>query len=230
MPEHPLTVQQKSLPGAARPLYAEVADVLRQRIFERSLQPGTRLDELALAAEMNISRTPMREAIKVLAAEGLVTIKVRRGAFVTEVPETDVREVYHLLGLLESDAAAEVAQHANDDALKTLALIHAQLSDCAQQLANHSQDHTLIDQFFAINQSFHQHLINYAGNGWRQQIIHDLRRVMQLGRHHSLFKQGRIQQSCDEHAAIMQALLARDSEGAANAMRIHFDNGLQAAV
>ena len=63
-----------------RALYQEVAELLRQRIFDRQLQPGSWIDELKIAEEFGISRTPLREALKVLAAEGLVTMKVRRGA------------------------------------------------------------------------------------------------------------------------------------------------------
>src|SRR5881394_4005189 len=102
-----------------RALYEEVAEVLRQRIFKRELEPGSWIDELKLAEEYGISRTPLREALKVLAAEGLVTMKVRRGAYVTEVSDRDLAEVYHLLSLLESDAAAVVAQKASDVELKT---------------------------------------------------------------------------------------------------------------
>ena len=68
-----------------RALYEEVAELLRQRIFQRALEPGSWIDEMKLAEEYGISRTPLREALKVLAAEGLVTMKVRRGAYVTEV-------------------------------------------------------------------------------------------------------------------------------------------------
>lgn len=64
-------------------LYEEVAEQLRQRIFRRELEPGSWIDELKIAEEFGISRTPLREALKVLAAEGLVTMKVRRGAYVT---------------------------------------------------------------------------------------------------------------------------------------------------
>ena len=92
-----------------RALYQEVAEQLRQRIFNRTLEPGGWIDELKIAEEFGISRTPLREALKVLAAEGLVTMKVRRGAYVTEMSDKDLRDVYHLLGLLESDAAAVVA-------------------------------------------------------------------------------------------------------------------------
>ena len=70
-----------------RALYEEVAELLRQRIFAAELAPGSWIDEMRLAEEYGISRTPMREALKVLAAEGLVTMKVRRGAYVTEVNE-----------------------------------------------------------------------------------------------------------------------------------------------
>ena len=70
-----------------RALYQEVAELLRQRIFNRELEPGSWIDELKIAEEFGISRTPLREALKVLAAEGLVTMKVRRGAYVTEVSE-----------------------------------------------------------------------------------------------------------------------------------------------
>src|SRR5918999_4941605 len=99
---------------APRALYEEVAEQLRQRIFRRELEPGSWIDEMRIADEYGISRTPLREALKVLAAEGLVTMKVRRGAYVTEVSEQDLAEVYHLLSLLESDAAAAVAKPATD--------------------------------------------------------------------------------------------------------------------
>ena len=81
---------------APRPLYEEVAERLRQRIFARELEPGSWIDEMRLAEEYGISRTPLREALKVLATEGLVTMKVRRGAYVTEVNEKDLADVYHL--------------------------------------------------------------------------------------------------------------------------------------
>ena len=79
-----------------RALYQDVAERLRQQIFNRALEPGSWIDEQKLAAEYGISRTPLREALKVLAVEGLVTMKVRRGAYVTEMSADDVAQVYHL--------------------------------------------------------------------------------------------------------------------------------------
>src|SRR5687768_17625097 len=110
-----------------RALYEEVAELLRQRIFQRELEPGSWIDEVKLSQEYGISRTPLREALKVLAAEGLVTMKVRRGAYVTEVSEQDLAEVYHLLSLLESDAAGVVAQRATDAQIKELQALHKDL-------------------------------------------------------------------------------------------------------
>src|SRR6218665_3563697 len=110
-----------------RALYEEVAELLRQRIFRRELEPGSWIDELKIAEEYGISRTPLREALKVLATEGLVTMKVRRGAYVTEVSEKDLADVYHLLALLEADAAGVVASKATDEELASLEALHKEL-------------------------------------------------------------------------------------------------------
>jgi DNA-binding GntR family transcriptional regulator len=205
---------------APRALYQEVAELLRQRIFSRELQPGSWIDEVKLAQEYGISRTPLREALKVLAAEGLVTMKVRRGAYVTEVSERDLAEVYHLLALLESDAAAAVAERASGAELKELQKLHQELEASAGQR----------DRFFAVNERFHIRLLEIAGNRWRNQMVADLRKVMKLNRHHSLLKSGRIEESLAEHAAVMQALARRDAEAARQRMQEHFRNGLEAAA
>jgi DNA-binding GntR family transcriptional regulator len=203
-----------------RALYQEVAELLRQRIFNRELTPGSWIDELKLAEEYGISRTPLREALKVLAAEGLVTMKVRRGAYVTEVSERDLTDVYHLLALLESDAAGVVATQATEAQLKDLQTLHREL----EKSVSHRE------KFFQINERFHMRLLEIADNRWRDQMVADLRKVMKLNRHNSLLKSGRIQESLAEHQAIMKALLARDVTAAAQAMQAHFNNGLQAAV
>ena len=203
-----------------RALYEEVAEQLRQRIFRRELEPGSWIDELKIAEEFGISRTPLREALKVLAAEGLVTMKVRRGAYVTEMSEKDLRDVYHLLSLLESDAAGVVAEHATEAQLKTLQDLHAELEAAVADR----------EKFFAINERFHMHLLEMADNRWRSQMVADLRKVMKLNRHNSLFKQGRIEDSLGEHRAILAAMLARDAKATAKAMQAHFAQGLEAAT
>ncbi len=207
-----------------RALYEEVAELLRQRIFTRELAPGSWIDELKLAEEYGISRTPLREALKVLAAEGLVTMKVRRGAYVTEVSERDLTDVYHLLSLLESDAAGVVAARATPEQLTSLQALHAELEAAA---APGNVDR---EQFFAINERFHMRLLEIADNRWRDQMVADLRKVMKLNRHNSLLKSGRIEESLAEHRAIMQALAARQSAVATQRMREHFRHGLEAAA
>ncbi|MGE0497655.1 MAG: GntR family transcriptional regulator [Ramlibacter sp.] len=210
-----------------RALYEEVAELLRQRIFSRELAPGSWIDELKLAEEYGISRTPLREALKVLAAEGLVTMKVRRGAYVTEVSQQDLADVYHLLSLLESDAAAVVATKATDAELKELQALHKALEAAAAPTKTAGKANT--DQFFAVNEKFHMRLLEIANNRWRDQMVADLRKVMKLNRHNSLLKTGRIAESLAEHQAIMAALLARDAQRTQQCMREHFANGLEAA-
>ena len=210
-----------------RALYEEVAELLRNRIFKRELDPGSWIDELKIAEELGISRTPLREALKVLAAEGLVTMKLRRGAYVTEVSRQDLSDVYHLLSLLESDAAGVVATQATDAELAKLQALHKALEAAAIPIDAAGKANT--DQFFAINEQFHMRLLAIANNRWRDQMVADLRKVMKLNRHNSLLKTGRIEESLAEHQAIMDALLARDAQRTQLRMREHFANGLEAA-
>jgi DNA-binding GntR family transcriptional regulator len=86
------------------------------------------------------------------------------------------------------------------------------------------------DRFFAVNERFHMRVLSLANNRWRDQMVGDLRKVMKLNRHNSLFKHGRLQESLTEHRAIVEALLARQAGEAARCMRQHFANGLYAAV
>ena len=205
---------------APRALYVEVAELLRQRIFRRELEPGSWIDELKLAEEYGISRTPLREALKVLATEGLVTMKVRRGAYVTEVSDQDLTDVYHLLSVLESDAAGVVAECASDAQIKELQALHEKLEEAAGER----------EKFFALNERFHMRLLEIAGNRWRDQMVADLRKVMKLNRHNSLLKSGRIAESLKEHRAIMKALARRDAQATVLRMREHFSHGLDAAA
>jgi DNA-binding GntR family transcriptional regulator len=207
-------------PLTPRALYQDVAERLRQQIFARELEPGSWIDEQKLAVDFGISRTPLREALKVLAAEGLVTMKVRRGAYVTEMSADDVKQIYHLLGLLESDAAGVVARQASAEQIRELRTLHDKLERQVRQR----------DAFFTTNELFHIRLLQMSGNRWLEQTVQDLRKVMKLNRHHSLFRQGRLAESLAEHREVMQAIEQRDADAAVRLMRRHFDNGLAAAV
>ncbi len=147
-------------------------------------------------------------------------MKVRRGAYVTEMSRDDVAQVYHLLALIESDAAAQVAGSASAAQRDELARLHERLEKQVRQR----------DPFFATNEAFHMALLEFAGNRWATQAVTDLRKVMKLNRHHSLFKRGRMADSLSEHRALMRAIEARDAELARERMREHFDSGLEAAA
>ena len=198
-------------------LYQEVAERLRERIFSHELPPGTWVDEQALAEHYGISRTPLREALKVLASEGLVTLKPRRGCYVTEISERDLDEVFSVMALLEGECARTIVGRANDKQLEELKTIHAELERAA---AAHD-----IEGFFEANQSFHRAIQEFADNHWLMHVIEDLRKVIKLSRHHSLFSDGRLAQSLAEHRDILQALLARDGSRAEELMRTHILSG-----
>jgi DNA-binding GntR family transcriptional regulator len=203
-----------------RPLYEDVADRLREQIFAKQLAPGSWLDEQSLANQFGISRTPMREAIKVLASEGLVTIKMRRGAYVTEIAKNDLEQIFTILSLLEGEAAKQAASKASEEELNQLDYWHHRLEKAAAD-----RD---IEQFFEINGKFHELIQDIAGNRWMNGVIADLRKVLKLHRRDSLTSTGRLQNSLLEHREILKALLKRDQIGAETAMRKHMERGLEA--
>lgn len=198
-------------------LYQEVAERLRSRIFAHELAPGAWIDEQALAESFGISRTPMREALKVLAAEGLVTLKPRRGCYVTEVTERDLDEIFPVLALLEGRCAYEAAQKAKGPQLKRLQVLHEKL-----ERAGAAGD---VEAYFQANQDFHLALQELAGNRWLMQAIEDMRKVLKLIRRHSLLREGRVAESLEEHRAIMAGIRAADPDAAEQAMRLHLMRG-----
>src|SRR5512139_3912739 len=116
----------------ASSLHQEVATLLRERIFAGELLPGSFLDEPALAEQLEISRTPLREALKVLTAEGLVRHEPRRGCFVNEVTEQDLDEIFPVIALLEGRCAYEPARPASDADLAALEALHERLQKAAR--------------------------------------------------------------------------------------------------
>lgn len=203
-----------------RPLYEDVAERLREQIFSHELAPGSWLDEQSLALAFGISRTPMREAIKVLASEGLVTTKMNKGAYVTEVDRRDLEQIFTVLSLLEGQAAKETAMKASEAQLTQLDNLHHRLEKAAAD-----RD---LEQFFEINVKFHDLIQEIAGNKWMNGVIEDLRKVLKLQRRDSLSRSGRLLSSLVEHREILQAILKRDPPAAELAMRKHLARGLEA--
>jgi DNA-binding GntR family transcriptional regulator len=194
-------------------LHDEVAAQLRERIFAGELAPGSFLDEVRLAEQMKISRTPLREALKVLTAEGLVRHEPRRGCFVNEVTAQDLDEIFPVIALLEGRCAHEAALHATDADLEVLEQLH-------QKLAKHAKARR-ITEYYEANYAIHEAIIRLAGNRWLASVIGDLRKIVKLARLQQLHAPGRLDQSLSEHLAVFAALKARDGEGAEAAMRTH---------
>jgi DNA-binding GntR family transcriptional regulator len=187
---------------ASKALYEEVARRLRQRIFSHELAPGSWIDEQALALAYGISRTPMREALKVLASEGLVVLKPRRGCYVVQVSQRDVEEVFAVLALLEGQCAYEALSRAQPEDLQRLEVLHEQLELLG------TEKHTA--EWFEINQEFHRILHEMSGNRCLVHVIDNLRKIMTLVRFHALQQGDRLQECVEEHRRIMSAIRSRD--------------------
>lgn len=194
-------------------LHQEVASTLREQIFAGELAPGSFLDEVALCERLSISRTPLREALKVLTAEGLLRHEPRRGCFVSVVTEQDLDDIFPVIALLEGRCAFEAARNATAADLAELAGLH-------ERLAGHAKAGR-ITQYYATNLVIHEAIISLANNRWLGQSIADLRKILKLARLQQLHAPGRLAQSLSEHLSIFAALQSRDSEGAEAAMRTH---------
>ncbi|WP_265947061.1 GntR family transcriptional regulator [Dechloromonas sp. A34] len=201
-------------------LYQEVAERLRQRIFNHELTPGTWIDEQKLAEQYGISRTPLREALKVLASEGVVELKPRRGCYVTEISRQDMDDIFPLMAMLEGRCALEAVRRAKLADIRALKAIHERLEVAAKE--------GRIDAFFEANQEFHRLIQELANNRWLLSVIQDLRKVLKLSRLHSLSLEGRLQQSLEEHRVIMAAFEANDPEKAEKHMQDHLLSSRQA--
>ncbi len=194
-------------------LHDEVASRLREQIFAGALPPGGFLDEATLCERLAISRTPLREALKVLVAEGLLRHEPRRGCFVAEVTERDLDDLFPVIALLEGRAAHEATLKAGDADRAALEVLHQQLQQCA--------DEGRITDYYEANYAIHEAFITLADNRWLAQVIADLRKILRLARLQTLQVPGRLPQSLAEHMAVFAALKARDGAAAEEAMRIH---------
>ena len=194
-------------------LHDEVADGLRARIFDGLLAPGSFMDEVALCANLAISRTPLREALKVLAAEGLVRHEPRRGSFVSQMTEQDLDDIFPVIALLEGRCALEATRNATDADIAALKTLH-------QALQQHGAAGRITD-YYAVNFSIHEAIILLANNRWLAQAIADLRKILKLARLQQLHAPGRLEQSLNEHLALFAAIKAGDGEAADLAMRTH---------
>jgi DNA-binding GntR family transcriptional regulator len=202
-------------PTPLRPasLHEAVAERLRTLVFERQLAPGAWIDEAALCQAWDISRTPLREALKVLAAEGLVELVPRRGCRVAALSEDDAHELFPVMALLEGRCAYEAALKATPAELKELKRLH-------EQLERHAAARN-IEAYYRVNHLFHSKVQALAANRWLDRATNELRRFMRLLRGRQLQQPGRLEDSIDEHRALMAAFEAHDAAAAERLMHDH---------
>ena len=187
-------------------LHVEVTDRLREMIYERSLPPGERIDELGLSARLGTSRTPLREALKVLAHEGLVRLVPGRGAFVIELSAGEAESLFPVLGLLQSRCAAEAVRRQTPENIAALDTLLASLESAVT-------GNRLTDYYRAVD-SFHERLQAMAANPWLTRSITDLGRFLQMVRTLMPLPENRLRQSMAEYRTLMKAIHRGDADAA----------------
>lgn len=187
-------------------LHVEVTDRLREMIYERSLPPGERIDELGLSARLGTSRTPLREALKVLAHEGLVRLVPGRGAFVIELSAGEAESLFPVLGLLQSRCAAEAVRRQTPEDIGALDALLANLESAVT-------GYRLADYYRAVD-GFHERLQAMAANPWLTRSITDLGRFLQMVRTLMPLPENRLRQSMAEYRTLMKAIHRGDADAA----------------
>lgn len=194
-------------------LHEEVASRLRHMVFERQLVPGQWIDELELAQRWQISRTPLREALKVLASEGLVELVPRQGCRVTQMSEDDADELFPVMALLEGRCAFEAVRKATPADIARLRQLH-------EALERHAAAHD-VDGYYRANHDFHSTVQALADNRWLDRATNELRKFLRLLRGRQLNWPGRIEDSINEHRVLMAAFEQRDAARAERLMHDH---------
>lgn len=185
-----------------RSLHLELVDRIRPLIVESQLVPGSKVPEKALCEQFSVSRTPMREALKVLAAEGLVRLEPNRGAWVTEVTIAEVNEVFPILTVLEAlSGELACAQISNED-IKRVRDLHNQMLESyqARDLAG----------YFRTNQAIHHAILLAARNETLTNSCQALSARMQRARYVANMSEDRWAEAVKEHEQIITALEARN--------------------
>lgn len=186
---------------------------LREGIRFGEFKPGQRLREAELATELKVSRTPIREAIRRLASDGLVEVAPSRGVMIIELDKQQVRELYALRAVLEGAAARFAAQHATTDEVREMRALLKLI-----EKAKKSSD---IAHF---NRLFHTAIGEAAHNRYLTQALSQLADSLALLPGTTFEAPGRTDEANQEHVAILDAIEARDAERAEDAARRHIQN------
>jgi len=197
-------------------LSQKVYQVLKKEIVRGILEPGSRLSENKLAKEMHVSRTPIREAIRKLTAEGLVKTSPNKRMTVSKVSLVDMKEVLLVRGALEGLAASIAAKRISSQEIDKLEKIVTQMSLYA------TKKH--LSSYCEVDDKFHDLILDVCGNKWIIKVRENLSNFIYRYRVMSLSVPERIKCSLEEHRAIMESLKKHDSEEANKLSQIHMEN------
>jgi DNA-binding GntR family transcriptional regulator len=205
-----------------KPLHQEVAGRIRELIFKGLLKTGDRIVETEMCSSLGISRTPFREALKILGSEGLVDLVPNKGAYVARPSANEIREMFEVMSILEGACARVAAERMTKSTFKKIESTH-------QILETHfeARDH---GQYLAVNQTYHVMVQEMAGNKVLDEVINGLRQKILLYRHRQLYQADRFAASMQEHRDILEAFRRRDADAAESLMKVHLMNQCGAIV
>ncbi len=195
------------------PAAQRVLEALRQRIVRGDLEPGARIVERALCAELGVSRTPLREALKLLEIDGLIDLSQNRGGRVRPFTETEAAQLFEVLSGLESTAAELATERVTPDGLSLLEALHARMPACFE-----AED---LDSYFALNSQIHQAIIDATGNDVLVHVHRGLMLRAKRGRYMAILDRRRWEQAMDEHEDLIDAVRRRNAADAGRIWRAH---------
>ncbi|PZQ46178.1 MAG: GntR family transcriptional regulator [Rhodovulum sulfidophilum] len=203
-----------------RTLHEELIQTLRDLIVHGRLAPGAKVPEKELCDIYSVSRTPLREALKVLASEGLVVLETNRGARVSRITQRDLDEVFPVMGVLEGLAGELACRNITEPELDEIRELHA-------RMLRHYRDRDL-EAYFVVNQRIHEALLGAAKNETLSAHCRSLSARVQRARYVANMTPDRWAQAVEEHEEIVAHLAARDGEKLAATLRRHLANKLTA--
>lgn len=184
-----------------RDLHSRLIADIRDLIVRGDLKPGERIPEARLCTQLSVSRTPLREALKALSVEGLVTLRPNRGSVVTPIDVEDLKHVFETKGLIEHFIGLNAAEKASDEDIKWLENLHDKLVAAE---AIHSRA-----EYTELNESFHRRMAELAGNPEIIAIYERLQTKVLRARYQVNDDPSRIRASLEEHGGIMAAMRIR---------------------
>lgn len=197
-------------------LHDELVNGLRDLIVEGEIPPESRVPERELCARFGVSRTPMREALKVLASEGLLTLLPNRGAQVVRLTTDDIDEMFPVMGALESLAGELACAHITEEEIAEIRALH-------YQMVLHYTRRELPD-YFRLNQRIHERLLEIAGNATLARMYAGLAGRVRRARYIANMTAARWAQAVEEHEAILDALGNRDAARLGQILKAHLAN------